>query len=54
MSNQKLDLITDPDMYLFYKLGKRGGMSFISHRYAEANNKYMNDYDENKETSYLM
>ena len=41
MSKQTLELITDPDMYLFIERAKREGMSFIGHRYAEANNKYM-------------
>ena len=38
-SKQILELIRDPDMYLFIESVKRGGMSFIGHRYAEADNK---------------
>ena len=33
--------------------GKRGGVCHVMHRYVEANNKYMNNYDENKESSFL-
>ena len=34
--------------------GLRGGMCQVSHRMAEANNKYMGeDYDENKPSSYI-
>ena len=49
MSKQKLELITNNDIYLFIKRVKRGGMSFIGHRYAKANNKYMKDFDKDKE-----
>ena len=31
----------------------RGGISRAIHRYAKANNKYMKDYDKNKESPYL-
>ena len=29
-------------------------MSFIGHRYAEANNKYMESFDPTKQSSFLM
>ena len=31
----------------------RGGISHSIYRYAKANNKYIKDYDENKESSYI-
>ena len=31
----------------------RAGICHISYRNAEANNKYMEDYDKNKESSYI-
>ena len=33
--------------------GIRGGIFHPIYRYAEANNKYTIDYDENKDSSYL-
>ena len=40
-------------MLLMVEIGIRGGMCHAVHRYAMANNKYMKNYDENKESSYL-
>jgi hypothetical protein len=49
----KLEQLTDTDKYLFCEKAIRGGISIISHRHAKANNKYMKNYDENKESSYI-
>ena len=54
MTKINLDLITDIDMQLLIERGSRGGISCITHRRAEANNKYMKDYDRNKKSSYIM
>ena len=49
----KLELLTDPDMYLMVERGIRGGISMISHRHSTANNKYMKDYNSNEESKYI-
>ena len=40
-------------MLWMVKEGIRGGICHSIHRYAKANNKYMENYDENKESSYI-
>ena len=50
---KKLDLLTDIDMLLTVEKGIRGGICHSIHRYAKGNNKYMKDYDKNKESSDL-
>ena len=52
-TNVKLELITDYDMLLMIEDGIRGGICHAIQRYAKANNKYMNDYNKNKESSYI-
>ena len=52
-TGQNLQLLSDYDMLMMFEQGIRGGITHISKRYAEANNKYMKDYNPNKETSYI-
>ena len=40
-------------MLLMAEEGIRGGICHFIHRYAKANNKYLNNYDENEESSYI-
>ena len=49
----KLELFTDIDALLMVEKGIRGGICHAVHRYTKANNKYIKDYDKNKESSYL-
>ena len=52
-ANVKLELLTDYDMLLMVEEGIRGKICHLIHRYAKANNKYMKNYDKNKESSYI-
>ena len=54
MTEVEVELLTDPDMYLFVEEGLRGGISMISSRFSRANNPYVPDYDPDQETSYVM
>ena len=55
MTSVKLELLSDEDMLLMFEEGIRGGISIISNRYGEANNKYMRKgFNENKPSKYLM
>ena len=38
---------------MMFEQGTRGGISHISKRYAEANNKYMKDFDETKPSTFI-
>ena len=39
---------------MMFEEGTRGGMYQASYRYAKANNKYMKNYDKNKESTFLV
>ena len=53
MTGVKLEKISDIDQYLFIEKGTRGGISYIAKRYARTNNKYICDYDSNKQSIFI-
>ena len=54
MTEIKLELMTDIDMFQFIEKGLRGGISYIANRHGKANNKYMKEYDEKAPSKYIM
>ena len=54
MTNIKLELMTDINMFQFIEKGMRGGISYIANRFGSANNKYMKEYDEKAPSKYIM
>ena len=53
MIKVELELVPDPDMYIFFEKGMRGGVSHISNRYSKANDKYLKSYDPKQESNIL-
>ena len=52
-TNIELELLTDYDMLLLVEEGIRGGICHSIHRYTKASNKYMKNYNNNEESSYI-
>jgi hypothetical protein len=50
----ELELITDEAMHMFFERSMRGGISIATCRYAKANNPYIDGYDVEKPTNYIM
>ena len=52
-TNIEFELLTYYDTLLMLEERIRGGICHSIHRYAEANNKYMKNYNNNEESSYI-
>ena len=52
-TGQQLELLHDYDMLMMFERGIRGGMTHISKRYSEANDKYMKDYNPDKPSKFI-
>ena len=48
-----LGLISSQEILEFFESQVRGGVSTIFHRYAEANNQYLPNFDPSKPKSYI-
>ncbi|XP_054015893.1 uncharacterized protein LOC128896552, partial [Hylaeus anthracinus] len=49
----ELELLLDYEQLLMVESGIRGGICQVSHRHAEANNKYLEGYDTSKPSQYI-
>ena len=52
-TNTELELLTDYDMLLMVENGIKRGICHSIQRYAKAKNKYMQNYNNNEESSYI-
>ena len=52
-TNIELELLTDYDMLVMMEEGISGGICHSIHRHAKTNNKYMKNYNNNEESSYI-
>ena len=48
-----LELLTDENIFLLYEKGIPGGMCNVVQKYAKANNKYMKNYDNTKNSLFI-
>ena len=48
-----LELLTNENMFLLYEKGIRGGLCNVVQKYAKANNKYMKNYDNTKDSLFI-
>ena len=49
----EIELLTDVDMLMMIEKGIRGGMTSCNLRYCKANNKYLDDWDESEESTFI-
>ena len=54
MTQTKIELITDPDMYIFFEKATRGGIYYFSNIYSKANNRYLKSYDPKQESNHYI
>lgn len=52
-TGQELQLLHDYDLLMMFGKGIRGGITHISKRYADGNNKYMKDFDPHKPSKFI-
>jgi hypothetical protein len=53
-SKVEIDQISDMEMMKMIENGIRGGISMASHKYCKANNKYLENYNPNEPSNYII
>ena len=54
LTKSELELIPDPDMYIFFEKGATVGDTYISNRCSKVNNKYLKSYDPKQESKHII
>ena len=56
ITKTELELILDPDTYIFFEKGIRGGISYISNRYRKAIRRNLKSYEPKTriKTNYIL
>ena len=54
MTKNEFERITNPDLYILFEKGTRGGISYISDIYSKARNKYLKSYDPKEESKHII
>ena len=54
MTKVDLELVSGPDMYLFFEKDGRGGISYIFKWHGKSSNKYFKSYDSKKNQNILL
>ena len=54
MTKIELELIPDPEIYIFFQECTRGGIFYISNKYKKANNKYLKSHDPKQESKHIV
>ena len=50
----EVELIPDPDMYIFFEKGTRSKISYVPNNYRKADNKYLESYDWKQESKHII
>ena len=54
ITKTELELILEPDTYIFFEKGIRGGISYISNRYRKAIRKNLKSYEPKQESKQII
>ena len=53
MTKVELDLVSNVDVYLFFEICMKGGVSYICKSYSKDNDKYLISNNPKKQTKYI-